>query len=29
VVAEMVAVRRNALPSIASLAYKPKVQPVS
>jgi xanthine dehydrogenase accessory factor len=29
VVAEIVAVRRNALPSVASLAYKPKAQPVS
>ncbi len=29
VVAEIVAVRRNALSSVASLAYKPKAQPVS
>jgi xanthine dehydrogenase accessory factor len=27
IVAEMIAVRRNAVPSVPSLAYKPKAQP--
>jgi xanthine dehydrogenase accessory factor len=29
IVAEMIAVRRNAQPSVPSLAYKPKAQPAS